>query len=237
MDWLFPPQCVGCGRVGARFCDDCIAYAPKPTPPLCAICGAPLSAGAVRLEDGREVCPTCAAHPPAFHAARSWAVMTGSVRKAVHAIKYRRDLGLAHVLAAQLIALVEREAWEIEVVLPIPLGEKRHKERGYNQAALLAFPLALGLGAAYAPHTLKRVRETRSQVGLSAEERRRNVAGAFAVVDGERIAGKTVLLVDDVMTTGATLSAAASALLAAGARDVYAVTVARAVLRHSPIVP
>jgi len=179
----------------------------------------------------------CAAHPPAFRAARSWATMTGAVRKAIHALKYRRDLGLAHVLAAQLSALVEREAWKIDVVIPIPLGKRRHKERGYNQAALLAFSLALGVGVAYAPHALKRARETRSQVGLSAEERRRNVADAFAVVDGERIAGKTVLLVDDVMTTGATLSAAASALLAAGARDVYAVTVARAILRNSPFTP
>ncbi len=162
--------------------------------------------------------------------------MTGSVRKAVHHLKYRRDLALADVLAAQLLTLVLDAGWGLDGVLPVPLGKQRRKQRGYNQAALLAFPLAfplaLGLGKPYLGKALVRVRETRSQVGLSAAERRQNVAGAFLAPHSHLVEGRTLLLVDDVMTTGATLDAAASALVVAGAREVYAVTVARALMRH-----
>ncbi len=156
--------------------------------------------------------------------------MEGGVRKAVHRLKYHRDLALADILAAQMLPLVREQGWEIDAVVAIPLGKQRLRERGYNQAALVAFPLALGLDVPFLRHALSRTRETRSQVGLSAEERRQNVAGAFKAA-GERVQGKTVLLVDDVMTTGATLDAAAQALLAAGAARVYAATVARAALR------
>ncbi len=158
--------------------------------------------------------------------------MAGAVRKAVHQLKYHRDLALAETLAGALLLLVREMEWRVDVVLPVPLGKARHRERGYNQAALLAFPLALGLGVPYAGGALVRTRETRSQVNLSAEARRRNVAGAFGVARPAAVAGKAVLLVDDVMTTGATLDAASAALKSSGARRVFAVTVARAVLRR-----
>jgi len=157
--------------------------------------------------------------------------MEGSVRQAIHRLKYRRDLALADVLAAQLVALVQSLDWPVEMVVAVPLGKQRQRERGYNQAALLAFPLALGLGVPWARHALARVRETPSQVGLDAAARRRNVAGAFRAGPDSALQGATVLLVDDVMTTGATLDAAAQALLNGGAAQVYAVTVARAFLR------
>ena len=158
--------------------------------------------------------------------------MAGSVQKAVHRLKYQRDLALAETLAGVLLTLVRNEGWAVEVVVPVPLGRMRRRERGYNQAALLAFPLALGLGVPFRGKALARVRETASQVGLGAEARRRNVAGAFAVAQPRAVEGKTVLLVDDVMTTGATLDAAATALKSGGARWVFAVTVARAVMRR-----
>ncbi len=158
--------------------------------------------------------------------------MAGSVRKALHRLKYHRDLALAETLAGELLALVRALGWQVDAVVAVPLGKARQQARGYNQAALLAFPLALGLGVPYAGKALARVRETRSQVNLSAEERQRNVAGAFAVVQADAVKGKNILLVDDVMTTGATLGAAAAALKAGGAHRVFAVTVARAVLRR-----
>ncbi len=163
--------------------------------------------------------------------------MTGTVRKAVHQLKYHRDLALAETLAGFLLALVDALGWRVDVVVPVPLGKARYRARGYNQAALLAFPLALGLGVPYEGKALVRVRETPSQVNLSAEARRRNVAGAFTVVQPQAVAGRAVLLVDDVMTTGATLDAAATALKTSGARQVFAVTVARAVLRGTRLVP
>ena len=224
LDWIFPPRCVGCGRIGVRFCDDCLAAAPRLQAPVCTRCGEPLAAG----ENG--LCRRCLQHPPAFTAARSWALIEGSARKAVHRLKYHRDLALADVLAAQLLPVVQAQGWEIDAVVAIPLGRQRLRERGYNQAALVAFPLALGLGVPFLRGALARTRETRSQVGLGMAARRQNVAGAFAAV-GRQVQGKTILLVDDVMTTGATLDAAAQALLAGGATRVYAATVARAALR------
>ncbi len=224
-DWLFPPRCVGCGKVGARFCAQCMAAAPRLNPPLCVRCGQELDPPAA---DG--LCPRCRRRPPAFFAARAWAHMEGSVQRAVHRLKYRRDLGLGEALARPLLALAEETGWAIESVLPVPLSPSRRRQRGYNQAALLAYPVALGLGVPYLGKALIRARETRSQVGLSVAERWANVAGAFHTVQPEAIAGKTLLLIDDVMTTGATLDAAAQALLAAGARQVFALTVARALL-------
>ena len=225
VDLLFPPKCIGCGRVGVRFCDNCLAATPRVAPPMCTRCGNTLSTD-------QTLCPQCQQHPPKFTQARAWALMEGSVRLAIHKLKYHHDLALADVLAAQLIALVQSLNWPIETVVAVPLGKQRQSERGYNQAALLAFPLALGLGVPWKQGVLQRVRETRSQVGLDAAARRRNVANAFHSLNKKALKGVTVLLVDDVMTTGATLDAAAHALLIGGAKQVYAVTVARAALHH-----
>jgi len=113
------------------------------------------------------------------------------------------------------------------MLVPVPLGSKRIKERGYNQAGLIGWPLSLALDIAYAPRALSRARETRSQVGLSRAERHENVRDAFRA-DKRLVNGRVILLVDDVATTGVTLSSCAEALYAAGARDVFALTVARA---------
>jgi ComF family protein len=121
--------------------------------------------------------------------------------------------------------------WPIDLVVPIPLGKKRRRERGYNQVALVAMPLAASLEWPYVPQALKRTRDTRSQVGLSYEERRENITNAF-VADARLVRDRAVLLMDDVATTGATLSAAASALNAAGARKIFALTLARALPHH-----
>jgi ComF family protein len=120
--------------------------------------------------------------------------------------------------------------WEIDLITPVPLGLARLAERGYNQSSLLARPLSLALHVPYRPQILSRVRETRSQVGLTAAERRENVSGAF-VARSNGIMGRNVLLVDDVTTSGSTLDACAEALFTAGARQVYGLTLARAVLK------
>lgn len=160
--------------------------------------------------------------------ASAWGYHQDPVRKAIHTLKYRGNLALGDALAVHLLEVVRQDRLEIEVVVPVPLARQRQRERGYNQAALLARPLAGALGAAYRPDGLIRVRETPSQVGRSLASRRENVADAFSARES-RVAGRRVLLVDDVLTTGATLDAAANALKQAGAVYVAAVVVSRAV--------
>ncbi|MGE5073651.1 MAG: ComF family protein [Anaerolineae bacterium] len=119
----------------------------------------------------------------------------------------------------------------MDVIVPVPLGRKRLKERGYNQASLIARPLAVAMRIDFTTHALARVQETRSQVGLARRERNENVRDAFRAT-AARVHARAVLLVDDIATTGSTLSSCAEALYAAGARDVFAYTVSRAAPKH-----
>jgi ComF family protein len=146
----------------------------------------------------------------------------------VHALKYRRDLALGECLSEHLLDLLVEVGWQAEVVVPVPLGISRLRTRGYNQAALLAYPLSLAMGLSYTPKALMRTRETQTQVGLSIASRRANVQDAF-VADRRVVAEKRVLIVDDVITTGATMHACASALKQSGAKEVYGLALARAV--------
>ncbi|MEA2008218.1 MAG: ComF family protein [Chloroflexota bacterium] len=143
-------------------------------------------------------------------------------------MKYERDLGLGEVMAEFLCQVFSSTGWEVDLVAPVPLGMERFKKRGYNQAMLLARPFAWSMGLPHTPNALQRVRETRSQVELSFLERRENVAGAFKAKP-EIVSGKSVLVIDDVTTTGSTLDACAEALLHANAKQVYGLTLARAV--------
>lgn len=219
LDWVFPPYCAGCETKGVRWCAQCRAACRRVGAVVCGLCGRPMARAGL--------CAGCQARRPAYGAARSWGLHEGALRQAVHRLKYRRDLGLGEALAVELKALLQEQAWEVDLVLPLPLAAKRQKERGYNQSVLLALPLALSVGVPYSRRTLLRTRETLSQVGLSQRERWENVAGAFEARP-EKVRGRTVLLVDDVMTTGATLNAAAEALCRAGAAQVYAITLSRA---------
>lgn len=175
------------------------------------------------------VCENCRRHPlpAALHSLRSAAWFEGPLRRALHHLKYQRDIPLGDTLAEWLFALYRREGLAADLIAPVPLSQQRLRERGYNQADLLARPLAEWAGVPYAPRALTRSRHTLSQVGLSAAERRQNVAGAF-VADRRQVAGRQVVIVDDVCTTGATLAACAEALQDAGAAGVWGLTLARA---------
>jgi len=191
---------------------------------VCDACGLP--------QASMGLCERCRQSRPTFRLLRSWTVFESPVREALHRLKYRRDIGLGEALSNQMSGFIERLGWPIDALIPIPLGKKRLKERGYNQVAMVATPLSIQLGLDYRPFALVRARETRSQVGLSAAERQENVRDAF-FADSVKIKGRTILLMDDVSTTGATLSSAAEALLESGAREVFAVTIARALSHHS----
>ena len=186
---------------------------------MCVRCGQTVS--------GDGLCWECRRTPPHYTALRSWAIFEGPLRNAMHRLKYRRDIALGEMLSRHLIRSLSELDWHIDLVVPVPLGVARQAERGYNQSALLARPIALGYHLAYQPRALRKTRDTPTQVGLSLEQRWTNVAGSFAA-DPNYVSAKSVLLVDDVATSGATLNACADALFSSGAVQVYALTLARA---------
>jgi ComF family protein len=219
LDLVYPPRCAACGEpIGAgAFCGVC-AEAVDPVPPGCARCGQP----------GPDAeCGACRAQPPAFDAVRAGGLLGGPLADAIHALKYRNRPALARPLGAWLASRAPLSG--DAAIVSIPLARGRRIERGYDQAALLADHLARAAGASRRrlPAALRRVRETPPQVGRTRAERARNVAGAFEA-SGGALAGRDVLLVDDVVTTGATADAAAAALRRAGARSVVVVALARA---------
>jgi competence protein ComFC len=224
LDVLFPPRCAGCGTPGWRWCPTCASRVTHPQEPICAICGVP-------LECPSGNCEFCLATRPCYCALRSWSIFEDPVRSALHRLKYRRDVGVGEALAPQLAECLTGLHWPIDLIIPVPLGRKRLAERGYNQVSLIARPLSMALRMTYAPDGLVRSQETRSQVGLTRTQRQQNVCNAFRA-KSSRVKGRIVLLMDDVATTGSTLSSCAEALHAAGARDVFAFTVSRATPKH-----
>jgi len=147
-------------------------------------------------------------------------------------MKYRGNIAFGESLAMQMVDFVRSLHWPIEILIPVPLGKKRLKERGYNQVGLVARPLAYQVGWMYEPGALWKMRETRSQVGLTATQRSANVHDAYQA-DTKIVRQRSILLMDDVATTGSTISACTQALLAAGAEEVYVLTIARALSHHS----
>jgi ComF family protein len=177
----------------------------------------------------QQVCLQCRQSPPHFRVLRSWAAFEGALREAIHRFKYDRDLTLGELFSRPMIELVYTMNWQIDLVIPVPLSQRRFNERGYNQSAFLARPIALGIKAPYSSKSLRRLRDTRTQVGLNAEERRNNVVHAFEA-RSEFVSQKNILVIDDITTTGSTINACAAALIQAGAKNVYGLTLARAVL-------
>jgi ComF family protein len=223
VDLLFPPRCATCGRAGQRICPHCAQLA-TPTPAtICTRCG--------RVQATRV--PSCVqcegdADFPLDHV-RAAALHTAPLREWIHLLKYEGRRDLAPPLARYLTAALSDAAWaplraRLDAVTPTPLHAERLRERGYNQAELLARGLCRQTGLPLRTDLLTREKLTRSQVGLNAAERKANVEDAFAAAPACR--GLHLLLIDDVYTTGATLRACAHALRNAGAARIYALTLA-----------
>jgi competence protein ComFC len=219
VELLFPSHCLGCGRGGAFLCDDCASQLTPALPPRCPRCWEPRSVAGE--------CLACQDSPPAFDALRTAFVYQGLAREMVQALKYRGVTALAGRMGGLLAEAARSQRLEADVIVPVPLSGMRKRTRGYNQAEALAVALGRELGLPVAPKALVRRRHTPPQARRAdAEARRANVAGAF-VVAATSIAGQSVLLIDDVATTGATLSACASALREAGSGPIWALTFAR----------
>jgi competence protein ComFC len=219
LDWLFPPTCGGCQQAGTRWCPSCQSRTVLILPPVCTRCGCVLTRS--------ETCSSCRGNTKSFAMLRSWAEFNGPLRNALHRLKYQNDLGLGETFSKYLLTLFEILAWEVDFILPVPLSPSRKAERGYNQASMLARPLALATGIEYQPGALKKVRETPSQVGLTMSQRRENVCNAFEA-RMSIVSGKRILLVDDICTSGATIDSCSRALIECGAKEVFAITLARA---------
>ena len=198
-------------------------------PPLCERCGLPLEAsGGGGPAPAR--CSRCRQLPAEWQGLLAYAFHDGPLREAIHQFKYEDQRCLAPLLGGLMANGWGRLApggWQPDVVVPVPLHPSRQRQRGYNQAALLARELGAYLGCPVIEGTLVRVKATAPQVGLGPRERRANVQGAFCCRDGH-LRGKKILLVDDVYTTGSTLESACLAMKESGAVSVLAYTLARA---------
>ena len=218
LDFLFPPRCGGCGRVGYGFCPECAEL----VTPVAEVGGW----AAYAVDEGTGVAVDWRLEEAAIERFYAVGEYRGPLRKGLVKLKYGNGRYLAPALAAGLAGrLVEGEFGEA-VLAPVPLHAKRHRERGYNQSVLLARELGRELGVAVLQRGLRRVKQTRPQVGLTAAKRRANVRGAF-VADAEALGGRDVVIVDDVATTGATVMECAWACRKAGARRLRIAVVAR----------
>ncbi len=223
LDLIFPPTCATCGHVGHLICPICAQQAEPAPQAVCRRCGRVQAAPV-------EQCAQCAAQPehPLAHV-HAAALHTTPVREFIHLLKYEQRPDLAPALGRYLTAALLRPEWDglrdgFDAVAPVPLHAERLAERGYNQAELLARALSRRTRIPLRTDLIHRARHTRSQVGLKAQERADNVEDAFLA--SPACAGLTLLLIDDVYTTGATLTACAAAARHAGAALVCGLTLA-----------
>jgi competence protein ComFC len=226
---FYPPVCTICSAsigTGEYLCDACHGNAPRISPPFCGTCSEPFS-GAIT---GTFACANCSHRRLYFKAAVAVYRSRGIVRRVVHDFKYREQMHLRYLVARWLCAALDDERLrgrQFDVIVPVPLHPARQRERGFNQAALLASFLTDQISAPVKP-LLERIRYTTTQTAFDRSERMENLRGAFRLRRKIDMRGLRVLLVDDVLTTGATLSECARVLKKAGAVSIYAATAARA---------
>lgn len=228
LDLLFPALCAGCRAEGSFLCQNCAARL-QWIPPCCIVCGA-WSPHGIKTFPGRT-CLSCRAKSNIYGFFSPFSFSCEPIRTLIHAFKYRRTRAIVPTLAAILEQYMQKFGINLSVhaiIIPIPLHTSRERVRGFNQSALLAHHLAKKIGIPVKEKILIRTKKTVPQIELSGEERKENMKNAFTVspYDATALRKKTILLLDDVKTTGATLEEAAQMLKGAGAKRVWAVTIA-----------
>ena len=228
-DFFLPQTCLFCGSLGIQeghipLCERCLDGFLPVKEPVCPRCGLPYPG-----QTQSHLCASCRQSPPPYTWARSLILYSGRGRDFIHRLKFNRDLSTLSVLRFFLetgsICLVE--GFSLDLIVPVPLHSRGLRQRGYNQALLIALCLADVLQLPVDRTHLVKARETLPQIGLTKNQRKHNIRGAFEVRSRTRFKGKSVLLVDDVYTTGSTVGACSRTLLRAGARSVCVWTLAR----------
>jgi ComF family protein len=232
LDLFFSSQCMVCGEKSKNgdtdgICNSCLSQIGSISTPLCNRCGLPF------IPEGgiNHFCQKCLVSPPFFGIARAFSRYQGGLKEAIARFKYEEKIALGEKLG-KLMAQVTYPDLTLDayhLVMPVPLHPKRLRERGFNQSAILAQQVNRRCRTPVDLFSLRRHRATGSQVNLGLTERRRNVKGAFSLSNGKKVKNKSVLLVDDVYTSGATVNECAKVLLKAGAVRVDVLTLARAV--------
>jgi ComF family protein len=229
VDTIFPPHCAGCKRSGTILCTSCIAKFGPVQPSSCQRCGRAI------LEPD-ITCRICHNDPARLLGLCAVSSFEEPLRSCIHALKYEGNVRLAEPLGLLLAQRFSRTMLEADAVIAVPLHSDRQKERGYNHAQLLAEVCAKQASVPFHEHMLVRHRATLPQVGLSMRERYLNIAGAFlcapAYATGALV-GRTIVIIDDVATTGATLEACAAPLFTAGAREVRGLVLAHSGGTHT----
>ncbi len=229
VDLLLPPACLLCGQLlptgldAQSFCHACLTAMPPLSPAHCRRCAQPFPNAT-----SNHLCGTCLKRPPSFSTVHAAGIYQGSIKDAVHQLKYRNQPTLAEPLG-QILAKVITTAgssFAPDCIVPVPLHPHRLRQRGYNQALEVARPIARELRVPLETTLLQRNRKTQQQQGLSATERRSNLRNAFVLTS--KTVPRKILLIDDVMTTGETVRECCRTLVAGGVEDVQVAIIGRA---------
>ncbi len=228
-DIIFPPQCLSCAEnnlpAEGIFCSSCLEKIRLITGSLCPICGIPF----LNSPAESHICGNCLENRPYYTQARSMASFETIIMDAIHKFKYGRNITIGNSLGSCMadFSFPDFDYSKYSLLIPVPLHIKRLRERGFNQSLLLAQKLGKKYRLPVSFSLLKRRKFTLTQTGLNKKERGKNIKGAFAVLDRQKVSGKNIILIDDVYTTGATINECAKVLLKAGAEQVAVLTLAR----------
>jgi ComF family protein len=231
--FFLPPQCPCCEKFSEEgkqgFCSNCLSQIRWIEPPFCSICGIPFISSEVETHP----CGACVTHRKYFTIARALGAFEGSLQEAIHRWKYEGKTYLTPLFAEWMAEGLNRywEPGSFDLLIPVPLHTQRLRERGFNQALLLVKDVSRRTGIPYQKTILQKKKLTIPQVNLSGAEREKGLRGAFNVIEKEKLLGMSVLLVDDVYTTGATVNECSKMLLRGGAERVDVFTLAHAIKR------